>query len=198
MTSNGTSQFPAEFDWHFILWNFPILLIARTIQVFSTTYVANAFRVTNIGIPAQIVLTWGGLRGVVSALLAFQIPSSVEAQPVFITTTYIIIVFTVVIQGSTVKRLLRLLGVRFVQPPKRVIDAEFARHSLSSVLPLIVGGVSHAVGTSRARRVLDELVHLADMKIKGLFIKPFLAQSRILMYKLDYATAEQLYHVCLI
>lgn len=48
------------------------------------------------------VLTWGGLRGGVSVALALSLPDS-DAKPVLLAVTYAVVIFSIVVQGLTVK-----------------------------------------------------------------------------------------------
>lgn len=62
------------------------------------------------------VLTWGGLRGGISVALALSLKSSLgRAAPAayehILLMTYVVVVFSIVVQGLTVKPLLRRLGL---------------------------------------------------------------------------------------
>ena len=48
------------------------------------------------------ILTWGGLRGGVSVALALSLPDS-AAKPVILTATYAVVIFSIIVQGLTVK-----------------------------------------------------------------------------------------------
>ena len=52
------------------------------------------------------VLTWGGLRGGISIALALSLPSGPE-RSALITVTYVVVVFSILVQGLTLPRLLR-------------------------------------------------------------------------------------------
>ena len=56
---------------------------------------------------AIALLTWGGLRGGLSVAMALSIPLALERET-FVTITYVIVVFSIVVQGLTVGRLGRL------------------------------------------------------------------------------------------
>jgi CPA1 family monovalent cation:H+ antiporter len=50
------------------------------------------------------VLTWGGLRGGISIALALSLPEVAEKSPL-LAATYAVVVFTIVVQGLTLRRL---------------------------------------------------------------------------------------------
>lgn len=51
------------------------------------------------------VLVWGGLRGGISIALALSLPSG-PAKDMILTATYVVVLFSVLIQGSTISRVL--------------------------------------------------------------------------------------------
>ena len=57
------------------------------------------------------VLTWGGLRGGISVALALALPPTPEKQ-IILAVTYVVVVFSIVVQGLTVERVVRAT-VRF-------------------------------------------------------------------------------------
>lgn len=78
-------------------------------------------RISSIGAPLQLmktpmenkmktlsILTWGGLRGGISIALALSLPPS-EAREVIVLITYIVVAFSVIIQGLTVGKLVKRL-----------------------------------------------------------------------------------------
>ncbi len=90
-----------SFGW-IALAAIPLVLIARLVSV-SVPIAALALRQTfsRGSIP---VLTWGGLRGGISVALALSLPD-IEAKPLILTATYTVVLFSVIVQGLTVKAL---------------------------------------------------------------------------------------------
>lgn len=64
------------------------------------------------------VLTWGGIRGGISVALALGIPKGVEYREVFLVMTYVIVIFSISVQGLTLGPLVRKLGKTGEAPPK--------------------------------------------------------------------------------
>jgi CPA1 family monovalent cation:H+ antiporter len=60
------------------------------------------------------ILTWGGLRGGISIALALSLPPSPE-RDLILTATYIVVVFSVLVQGLTLGPLIRRLGKQVTQ-----------------------------------------------------------------------------------
>ena len=56
---------------------------------------------------ATKILTWGGLRGGISVALALSIPAGPERE-LILSMTYVVVVFSILVQGLTIGRLIRL------------------------------------------------------------------------------------------
>jgi CPA1 family monovalent cation:H+ antiporter len=82
----------------------PIVLLARFVSVAGVVKVLSLRRTFTPG--AIRVLVWGGLRGGISVALALSLPD-IPARPVIIAMTYIVVVFSIIVQGLTVGRLIR-------------------------------------------------------------------------------------------
>lgn len=53
------------------------------------------------------VLTWGGLRGGISIALALSLTNKIEGSSLFIVSTYCIVLFSILVQGLSIQKLLR-------------------------------------------------------------------------------------------
>ncbi|HMN89469.1 MAG TPA: cation:proton antiporter, partial [Saprospiraceae bacterium] len=58
----------------------------------------------------NVIMTWGGLRGGISIALALSLTANMP-RDLMLTITYIIVVFSIVVQGLTVGKVVeRILG----------------------------------------------------------------------------------------
>ncbi|MGZ3872615.1 MAG: cation:proton antiporter [Mucilaginibacter sp.] len=55
---------------------------------------------------AVLILTWGGLRGGISVALALSVPEAMHRDE-FVLITYVIVVFSIIVQGLTIGKLAR-------------------------------------------------------------------------------------------
>jgi CPA1 family monovalent cation:H+ antiporter len=62
----------------------------------------------NLGRLAVPTLVWGGLRGGISIALALGLPTG-PARSIALSATYVVVLFSVIVQGGTIARLVRWL-----------------------------------------------------------------------------------------
>lgn len=101
-------------DWAFIGATLAFCLIYRVIGVVVQCAVLNHFRRKHFSATDQFVLSYGGLRGAIAFGLVISTHPSLHfpARQMFITTCLCVILFTVFVQGISIRPLLFWLKVK--------------------------------------------------------------------------------------
>jgi CPA1 family monovalent cation:H+ antiporter len=87
----------------------PLVLVARAVSVGIPIAMMRRFRSSS---PAVVtILTWGGLRGGISVALALSLPDG-ETRDLVVTVTYIVVVFSILVQGLTLAPVIRAKAAR--------------------------------------------------------------------------------------
>ncbi len=89
------------------LMSIVLALVARLAAVAVPIAILRPFRGFSPGVIP--IMTWGGLKGGISVALALSLPDS-EWKPVILMATYIVVVFSIIVQGLTVAPLATRLG----------------------------------------------------------------------------------------
>lgn len=94
-----------------LLWNacFAIFLalMTRLAAVSVPVLLLKPFRNFQTGVVR--IMTWGGLKGGISVALALSLPDS-DWKPVILASNYIVVVFSIIVQGLTVAHLAEGVG----------------------------------------------------------------------------------------
>ncbi|MCL1948062.1 MAG: fructose PTS transporter subunit IIA [Chitinivibrionia bacterium] len=95
-----------------------VLLISRYISVISCNIPYNFFvRLRKkaeliISHKYSLILTWGGLRGAVPTALVLAIPQDYPLRDLVVQMTLACVLFSLLVQGTTIKKLMKKLGVK--------------------------------------------------------------------------------------
>ncbi|RVE66650.1 hypothetical protein OJAV_G00109660 [Oryzias javanicus] len=97
----------------FILLTLLFIFIYRFIGVFLQTWVLNKFRLVPLEFIDQLIMGFGGLRGAVAYGLAVMMDETkIKEKNLMVSTTLIVVFFTVIIQGIIMKPLVKWLKVK--------------------------------------------------------------------------------------
>jgi CPA1 family monovalent cation:H+ antiporter len=87
----------------------PLVLGARVVSVAYPIAWMRRFRSFSTGVIT--ILTWGALRGGISVALVLSLPES-EIRDILLTVTYIVVTFSILVQGLTLGPVVRRVGQR--------------------------------------------------------------------------------------
>ncbi len=106
----GFEVFAVAFEVDFLLSGvlaIGLALLGRLAAVAIPVFLLKPFRSFSPGVIP--IMTWGGLKGGISVALALSLPDN-EWKPLILTSTYVIVIFSIIIQGLTVAKLANRLG----------------------------------------------------------------------------------------
>lgn len=106
----GVEIFAITFNWDTMttgLAAIALALVGRLVAVAVPIAVLSPFRDYSKGVVP--IMTWGGLKGGISVALALSLPAS-EWKAEILTATYLVVLFSIIVQGLTVASLARRVG----------------------------------------------------------------------------------------
>ncbi|HEV2489200.1 MAG TPA: cation:proton antiporter [Candidatus Acidoferrales bacterium] len=96
--------------WKPILIAVLALFIGRVLSVYTLVPMSNQFS-TRVPAIWQHVLVWGGMRGALSLALALSLVNTFPFRSEILNLTFGVVVFSILVQGLTIKPVLRVLGI---------------------------------------------------------------------------------------
>ena len=97
-------------NWRSVLLGIVAALAARMVAVYLFVPVSNFFS-EKISFRWQHILVWGGLRGALALALALSLDRTFPYRSDILALTFGVVIFSILVQGFTVKPLLRLLRI---------------------------------------------------------------------------------------
>ena len=89
------------------LFAIPIILLCRYLSLLMPI---NFFKKKLDFVPnTNLIMTWGGLRGGISIALALGLSDAMN-RDLFLVITYVVVVFSIIVQGLTVGKLVKKLA----------------------------------------------------------------------------------------
>jgi CPA1 family monovalent cation:H+ antiporter len=128
-------------NWHAIAVLMPAawaiiatVIVARFLWILPATYIPRALfpslrrRDPYPPLSVPIVMSWAGMRGVVSLAAALALPEQFPGRDFILATTFAVILVTVLLQGATLAPLIRVLGLsHFTGPQTSTLSEAEAR-----------------------------------------------------------------------
>ena len=93
------------------------VIVSRAVWMFPATYLPRLLLpglrrrdpIPPVAVP--IIMSWAGMRGVVSLAAALSLPAAFQGRDFVLATTFLVILVTVLVQGSTLAPLIRILDL---------------------------------------------------------------------------------------
>ncbi|XP_063181767.1 sodium/hydrogen exchanger 3 isoform X1 [Chroicocephalus ridibundus] len=131
---------PAIWTWNtaFILLTLVFISVYRVIGVVLQTWILNHYRMVQLEIIDQVVMSYGGLRGAVAfALVVLLDDKKVQEKNLFVSTTIIVVFFTVIFQGLTIKPLVQWLKVKKTEHREPKLNEKLHGRAFDHILSAI-------------------------------------------------------------
>jgi CPA1 family monovalent cation:H+ antiporter len=114
-------------SWQPVLWAILAVLVARAAVIYGLGWLTRWFP-EPISPRWQHVLNWGGLRGAIALALALSLPTTLGPQRELLRVmAFGVVLFTLLVQSTTMRPLLRWLKVVVRQPAQIEYETRHAR-----------------------------------------------------------------------
>ncbi len=180
-------------DWEAIAGPLPaisaivgVVVLARFAWIVPLTYVTRALSPSlrrrdpypPIGVP--IVMSWAGMRGVVSLAAALALPEGFPGRDFILVATFAVILATVLVQGTTLAPLIRALHLdRYVARQSTLLSEAEARARMARAqLAAIERESLQPDGTHRHPRLVEQYSHRAHAAARFSEAGQVLAEDR--------------------
>lgn len=105
-----------------------VVLVARSVSVYVSAFLSNRLpffkNEPDIPMSWQHILNWGGLRGVIPLVLVYSLPDTFEYKDLMLRFTLATLLFTLFVNGLTIKSLLLKLQLHVKRKEEEIIEDE--------------------------------------------------------------------------
>lgn len=150
-------------NWIFILLAILIVLVARSIAVYSSLLF-----IKNIPVSWKHIMNWGGLKGSLSIALVLSLPKDFDGREEILLMAFSVVLFSLVVQGLSIKPLISRLGVNKKEKGYEEYETLIARSHQSEI-------------------GIQEIIRVK----KDLFVSEFLAKELINEYEQQRAALHR-------
>jgi len=125
------------------------MTIARFIWIFGSDMVLSAFSALGmrgahpLGAAAATVLSWAGMRGVVTLAVALTLPETFPGRDFMLVAAFAVILVTVLLQGTTLGAVIRLLGLGEDESGRPKLSTSQAEAAMMEVQKKVVEGLAY-------------------------------------------------------
>ncbi|XP_068431471.1 sodium/hydrogen exchanger 3.1 isoform X2 [Clinocottus analis] len=159
----------------FILLTLLFIFVYRIIGVFFLTWILNKFRLVPVEFIDQVIMSYGGLRGAVAYGLAAMLDGSkIKEKNLMICTTLIVVYFTVILQGVTMKPLVNWLKVKKASATELTLVEKLQNKVFDHML-VAIEDISGQIGHNYMR---DKWNHFEEKWMSRILMKPSARKNR--------------------
>ncbi|KAK7077214.1 Sodium/hydrogen exchanger 8 [Halocaridina rubra] len=102
-------SFKHQFHIALVIWSIVLCLLGRAMNIFPLSWLVNKFRDHKISYKMMFIMWFSGLRGAIAYALSLHLEFSDEKRHVIVTTTLIIVLFTIFCLGGSTMPLIKYL-----------------------------------------------------------------------------------------
>ncbi|KAI4817625.1 hypothetical protein KUCAC02_011008 [Chaenocephalus aceratus] len=159
----------------FILLTLFFIFIYRFIGVFVLTWILNRYRLVRVEFIDQLIMSYGGLRGAVAYGLATMLDEAkIKEKNLMVCTSLIVVYFTVILQGITMKPLVNWLKVKRAA----VTDITLVEKLQNKVFDHMLVAIEDISGQIGHNYMRDKWNHFEEKWMSRILMKPSARKSR--------------------
>uniref|UniRef100_A0A3B4UEU6 Sodium/hydrogen exchanger n=1 Tax=Seriola dumerili TaxID=41447 RepID=A0A3B4UEU6_SERDU len=169
-----------EWNWAYILFTLLFAFIWRGLGILVLTQIINPFRTIQFNFKDQFGLAYGGLRGAICFALVFTLPDNINRKNLFVTASIAMIIFTVFIQGISIRPIVEYLNIRRTNKDLNTINVEIH----TRVMEHVVCGIEDLCGQWSHYYWKDKFKKFNDRVLRRILLRDNRAESSIVsLYK---------------
>jgi cell volume regulation protein A len=145
-----------------------MMLVARPLSV-----MLSLLPFKNIPVRAKLLVSWVGLRGAVPIIFAiYPVVSHVPGSDSIFNVVFFITLLSLILQGGTIVKSAKLLGLLLPVPPKKEFDVELPEEAGEQVEIAVTREMLEEKGSTIAQLALPRGVLVVFVKRNGRYLVP--------------------------
>ncbi|MED6286095.1 hypothetical protein CHARACLAT_002389 [Characodon lateralis] len=169
-----------EWNWAFILFTLLFAFLWRGLGILVLTQITNPFRTIQFSLKDQFGLAYGGLRGAICFALVFTLGDNINRRNLFVTASIAIIIFTVFIQGISIRPIVEYIKIRRTNKDLNTINVEIHTRAMEH----LICGIEDLCGQWGHYYWKDKFKKFNDRILRRILLRDSRAESSIVsLYK---------------
>ncbi|XP_038577680.1 sodium/hydrogen exchanger 2-like isoform X2 [Micropterus salmoides] len=165
-----------EWNWAYILFTLLFSFLWRGIGILVLTQIINPFRTSRFSFKDQFSFSYGSLRGAICFGLVFTLPSNIRRKNLFVTTSVVIIIFNVFIQGISIRPI-----VEYIYTRRTKKDLNISAEIHTRLMEHIACGLEDVCGQWSHHYWKDKLKKFNDRFLRRILLRD--KSSMVSLYK---------------